>query len=59
MITLALLSPRKAHEDQLKIKRECGQSSGDRSPKERVKRVAFCSSQPLTELEPHVFPVEN
>ena len=54
MITLAPLSPREAHEDQLKIKRECGQSSGDGSTKERVERVAYCSNQPLMEVEPNV-----
>ena len=54
VISLTLLSPRKAYEDQLKIKRECGQSSRDESPKERVERVAYCSKQPLMELEPNV-----
>ena len=54
MITLASLSPREAHEDQLKIKIESGQSSEAGSPKERVERVAYYSSQPLMELEPHV-----
>ena len=44
VITLAPLSPREAHEDQLKIKRESGQSSGDGSSKERVGRIAYCSS---------------
>ena len=44
MITLAPLSPRKVHDDQLKIKRESEQSSGDGSSKERVGRIAYCSS---------------
>ena len=43
MITLAPLSPRKVHDDQLKIKRESEQSSGDGSSKERVGRIAYCS----------------
>ena len=54
VITLAPLSPREAHEDQLKIKRGSGQSSGDGSTKERIERVAYCSNQPLMELEPNV-----
>ena len=50
VITLAQLSPREAHEDQLKIKRareresERGKSSGDGSPKERPKRIAYCAN---------------
>ena len=44
MITLAPLSPREAHEDQLKIKIESGQSSGDESSKERVGRIAYCAN---------------
>ena len=44
MITLAPLSPSEAHEDQLKIKRESGQRSGDRNSKERVEIIAYCSS---------------
>ena len=44
MITLAPLSPREIHEDQLKFKRESGQSSGDGSPKQLVERIAYCSS---------------
>ena len=44
VITLAPLSPREAHEDQLKIKRENRQSKGDGSPKERVERIAYCAS---------------
>ena len=54
MITLAPLSLRKAHEDQLKIKRENGQSSRAGSLKKQVERVAYCSKQPLKELEPNV-----
>ena len=34
VITLALLSPSEAHKDQLKVKRDNGQSSGGGSPKE-------------------------
>ena len=34
VITLAPLSPREAHEDQLKIKKESGKSTEDRSTKE-------------------------
>ena len=34
VIILAPLSPREAHEDQLKIKKDSGQSNGDGSPKE-------------------------
>ena len=44
VINLAPLSLREAHEDQLQIKRESGQSSGDRSSKERVGRISYCSS---------------
>ena len=36
MIILVPLSPREAYEDQLKIKRESGQSSGDGSSKEKL-----------------------
>ena len=54
VITLAPLNPREAHKDQLKIKKESGQSSGDGSTKELVERVAYCSNQPLMELEPNV-----
>ena len=44
MINLAPLSHREAYEDQLKIKRESGQRSGYGSSKERVERIAYCSS---------------
>ena len=44
MITLAPLSPREVHEDQLKTKRESRQSSRDGSPKEQVGGIAYCSS---------------
>ena len=44
VITLVPLSPREAHEDQLKIKRDSKQSSGDGSSKERVGRIAYCAS---------------
>ena len=44
LITLAPLSPKEAHEDQLKIKRESWQSSGEGSSKERVERISYCSS---------------
>ena len=54
VIILAPLSPREAHEDQLKIKRESGQSSRDRRTKERVQRVAYYCNQPLMELESNV-----
>ena len=54
VITLAPLSPREAHEDQLKIKTESGKNGGSGSTKERVERVAYYSNQPLMELEPNV-----
>ena len=81
MITLAWLSPREAHEDQLKIKIENRKSceserskefvekasdqkkmsekeNGER--KDRVVRVAYCSIQPLMELEhKEIFFVTN
>ena len=41
VITLAPFILREAHKDQLKIKRESGQSSGDGSLKERVERLLF------------------
>ena len=44
MITLTPLSPREVYKDQLKIKRESGQNSGDGSPKERVKRIVYSAS---------------
>ena len=44
VISLAPLSPSEAHEDQLKIKRKSGQSSGDGNSKEQVERIAYCSS---------------
>ena len=53
VITLVPLSPKEVHEDQLKIKGEIGQSSGDGRTKQRVERVAYCSNQPLLELEPN------
>ena len=60
MITLAPLNLREAHEDQLKIKRESGKNGGSGGTKERVKQVAYCSNQPLMELEPNVFfPTEH
>ena len=44
VITKAPLSPSEAHKDQLKIKRESGQSSGDESPKKWVERITYYSS---------------
>ena len=44
VITLVPPSPRDAHEDQLKTKRESGKSSAYGSPKERVERIAYCSN---------------
>ena len=49
VIILALLSPREAYEDHLKNKRECGQISGERNPKERVKRIAYYVSHVISQ----------
>ena len=54
VITLAPLSPREAHEDQLKINKESGQNGGSGCIKEIVERVAYRSNQPLMELKPNV-----